>query len=526
MNMESDGNQDRPRLTKAWLLTLVVVGLLLLVTGFYGEENCRGRHAWQKYRAELIQRGEPLEASAVIPPPVSDTENFAQTPFLAPLFDFVPGTQERRDTNGFARAQHFADEFNRAGSGVTSGKAPHTNSWGLARVDFAAWDMARQERKPGTQPVIHEQKNQADSAREILKAMAAYDPVIQEIREASQRPYSRFNLAYDTPNPSVVLLPHLAVLKQLCQVLQLRALVELSLGQSEQASQDVELMFKLIDATRNEPVVIDLLVRFSETQFALQTIQYGMAKQAWSESQLKAFQQRLETINFCADAHQVLEGERVLFGGGLIDYVRTARNQFNVMQSLGSGEGQSQSIDAGSIAVALVPSGWFYFEKVNYERLMLDQMEGLIDQQRHRISPAAVEQYDAKLQATISKRGVGTVLGHRVFLNLLVPALSKVARRTAYNQAAVDEAAVACALEGYRISQGSYPPKLEDLVPRFITRLPADVVSGQPLNYHRTEDGHFVLYSVGWNQKDDGGTVALSKTGSSVDEEQGDWVWR
>jgi hypothetical protein len=35
-----------------------------------------------------------------------------------------------------------------------------------------------------------------------------------------------------------------------------------------------------------------------------------------------------------------------------------------------------------------------------------------------------------------------------------------------------------------------------------------------------------VLYSVGWNETDDGGQVVLKPDGKSVDRDQGDWVWR
>jgi hypothetical protein len=55
-------------------------------------------------------------------------------------------------------------------------------------------------------------------------------------------------------------------------------------------------------------------------------------------------------------------------------------------------------------------------------------------------------------------------------------------------------------------------------VPQFAEKLPHDIVGGQPLKYHRTGDGRFALYSVGWNEKDDGGVP-----GKAADE--GDWVW-
>jgi hypothetical protein len=45
------------------------------------------------------------------------------------------------------------------------------------------------------------------------------------------------------------------------------------------------------------------------------------------------------------------------------------------------------------------------------------------------------------------------------------------------------------------------------------------------LHYRRTESGKFLLYSVGWNETDDGGAVALKKDGSE-DRENGDWVWQ
>ena len=58
--------------------------------------------------------------------------------------------------------------------------------------------------------------------------------------------------------------------------------------------------------------------------------------------------------------------------------------------------------------------------------------------------------------------------------------------------------------------------------------------AAKPLNYHRTDDGQFVLYSVGWNETDDGGVVETKAAdatdrkseASSWDFKQGDWVWR
>ncbi|MSU36069.1 MAG: hypothetical protein EXS36_13395 [Pedosphaera sp.] len=53
-------------------------------------------------------------------------------------------------------------------------------------------------------------------------------------------------------------------------------------------------------------------------------------------------------------------------------------------------------------------------------------------------------------------------------------------------------------------------------------------MSGQPFRYERTADGRFRLWSVGWNGKDDGGTVAMSggpaSKSKAIDFEKSDWV--
>ena len=46
-----------------------------------------------------------------------------------------------------------------------------------------------------------------------------------------------------------------------------------------------------------------------------------------------------------------------------------------------------------------------------------------------------------------------------------------------------------------------------------------------PLKYRPGDDGQFLLYSVGWNETDDGGAVSTNRSGI-VDANQGDWVWR
>jgi hypothetical protein len=167
----------------------------------------------------------------------------------------------------------------------------------------------------------------------------------------------------------------------------------------------------------------------------------------------------------------------------------------------------------------LIPSGWFYQNQLRCERFMFQWYVPLADQEQRIISPTSARRADAALASEISHRNPFNVIE-----GMFIPALSGAVRKFALGQANVDLARVACALERYRIAHGSYPESLALLAPQWMETIPHDVINGQPLHYERTPDGRFLLYSVGWNETDDGGKVALGKNG--LDIQQGDWVWQ
>ncbi len=94
----------------------------------------------------------------------------------------------------------------------------------------------------------------------------------------------------------------------------------------------------------------------------------------------------------------------------------------------------------------------------------------------------------------------------------------------AFNQTMVNQTRLACALERYHLIHNEYPESLDALAPRFIGEIPRDLIGGQPLHYRRKADGNFLLYSVGWNETDDGGQV-VSQEDRPENLKKGDWVW-
>ena len=63
---------------------------------------------------------------------------------------------------------------------------------------------------------------------------------------------------------------------------------------------------------------------------------------------------------------------------------------------------------------------------------------------------------------------------------------------------------VAFALAAYRSDHGGYPEALDQLLPKYSREIPDDLFSGKALIYRPSQDG-YLLYSVGFNGKDDSG---------------------
>jgi hypothetical protein len=99
-----------------------------------------------------------------------------------------------------------------------------------------------------------------------------------------------------------------------------------------------------------------------------------------------------------------------------------------------------------------------------------------------------------------------------------MPNWVKALQKYAANQTMANQALLACALERYRLSHGEYPQSLSDLVPQLVDKLPHDLIGGGGLKYRRTGATQFILYSIGWNERDDGGIP-----GKTIAD--GDWVW-
>ena len=549
---ESPSTSGAPRLPTitrftSWLFSRSLLGCALvglaalttLIALVATEETWRGKRAWERYKHELEAQGEKLDWKDYIPPPVPDAQNFAMTPFLAPLFDFYPeprqeGQSRWRDTNGFSRAnslglkypplltaEYRPDRSWRQMTDLPAWAAALTNNAVAAAAENAAQEAFLRRygvRRPSgapeptsavaepTVPVLALTRGEA--ATEVLRALAKYNPILEELRRASQRPYVRFNVHYDDEFAPAILLPQLAVMKNAAILFQLRACAELELGQSDQAWSDTRMALYLADTVKDEPFLISKLVQVAIDQLALQPIWEGLAEHKWSDAQLTEIEQRLGKLDLLVDS--ALRGERAL-GIRRIEQTRS----LGIINPETSGRLPR--------VLTLLLRGAFYQNELSLTRMYQQLYVPVVDAATQRIYPS---------RATANEAALTSALAHgfrpyNLFARMLLPAITRAETKFAFGQTRVNLAIVACALERFRVAQGQFPESLEPLSPRFLSKSPHDIITGAPLIYRRTQDGQFILYSVGWNEKDDGGTVVMTQAKQpSADITQGDWIWQ
>jgi len=463
----------------------IIAALFTLIAMFYVVEAWRGRRAWQKCQRELKAQGEQLDWAAYVPAPVPDEQNFIKTPLLEAV-----GYRGHMDPNAWR---------------VVS-EAGRTLIW-EAWVDPEAgrkidWTRAT----PG----------------EVLDALQQIEPQLDELRAASLKPLAQFDIDRTAPfeeSPEV----NLVALRTLSQVLAFHACAELALDHRDKAFADVRVIHRLSDGLKNENTLVALMIRVALQGLALEPFWQGWADNRWSERELAGFQELFGRVDLLPEFARVMRAERAGVIG-LVEKYAVQRNEFwHVTMRSESvpkdwwGETRRQAKELGW---KLVPRGWVYQNLVSYNQRVQALVPPSLQLKPATISPAQVNRIKERVAPETPNGPYGWLS------RLAIPNFARAVEKVARIQTSVSQARIVCALERCRLARGQYPQSLTELLPQFIDQLPVDLINGSQMKYRRTNDGKFLLYSVGWNETDDGGTPPPTrKSSAKPDATQGDWVW-
>ena len=305
----------------------------------------------------------------------------------------------------------------------------------------------------------------------------------------------QFRFPINLGNGAYVNLEHLAAMRDLARTLHFEAWYAAMEDRPEDALVAIRAMVPLAESLREEPLLISQLVHIAVHGILTATVQDALNRTNFSDEQLREFQELLSTVLPPLEEHSMIRqgflGERVfnldttdLIGQQYEDYL---------------GEYWTVRFDTFSLPMRLTALEMYRQLEVTpgmVELPMIEELEGSYN-------PAFL----------VAK--------------MLLPGLAN-AREAEYRcRTTYDTAVAACAVERYRLANGSLPPSLDALVPAYLDAVPTDPfrLDGGPVSYCTEPDGGYVLYSWARNRKDDGGIPWDREKEKGSDWSNGDWIF-
>ncbi len=493
----------KPPLTPFCLLTTLIF-LLGGPHGAYPQQpdadvaEAAQKHAWEECKAALEAKGEHLDIGAFIPPPVPDDKNFALTPLLKPLLDYT-GAKDPKTGEYVLRDPDAPVKKIVAKIPGTSAVYPIPKIWMTGRArPLELWQAYYRASLPG----LGLSKSPAE---DILTVFGQYDGMFAELRrEMLARPLCRYPLHYEwgTSMP----LPHLSVLHSMFTVLSLRASAELETNRPDDAFADLEFGFRLIDTFRDEPTLIDGLVRITALTILMQPIWEGIASHHWNEKQLASLEAELKNHNILSDFNRSMRCERA---GQKIACDELRKDPKASLAKLA--DIQVDKVTQSDTALRTA----YYSNQILINTMIQEKFLGIVDAEKQIVSMSRMK------EAEIMVDNLKSASPPPFLARITMPVYASVAFKFAQIQTYLNEGAIACEIERYRLAHGKLPASLDALQ---MPDLPHDIINGQPLHYLVTGDD-YLLYSVGKNEKDDGGAIVLKPNSVAFDFDQGDLVW-
>jgi hypothetical protein len=533
-----------------------------LVGLFYAEENWRGKRDWEQCKRSAAAKSERFDLSSFELSTVPDDENFAFAPIVSNsclhAYDGYTPETELRNPNGErlldvrinARPDWKPWPTNDFQGNWQCGKvvdlkvfqayyrAAANSNWrtneyanvhrmrgGLfpRRLQASLPDKIPPQVATNEFPVAQQPQS---PAADVLLALSKYDSALDELRQASLRPFFRFPLRQRPDSTNGSSPPDLTPFRECMGVLRLRAVAELENNQSEKALADVTLMLFIANLNRHEPwrELWRQRWRINGINSALQPVWQGLVGHRWSDAQLDAIEEELAQFDFLADYQYLVRSWRAETLEEINSMEQERFHNFWAQLYFGSDlDDRSlwQRIFDMDTLLAFMPKGWFYENKVAVARLSEESLRTDAEVKQKILSAGVATRFEEAMASNHQHRGLRDFA-----IEIMYSGFAREAQTFAFTQSSLDRARVACALERYRLAEGEYPATLDELAPRFIKNVPNDIINDRPLHYRRA-NGHFLLYSVGWNGVDDGGVVAYSKDWfyATLDKGRGDWVW-
>lgn len=508
---------------KRWIRGLVwtAVTIVTLYALLAAWVNWSGARQWRATQAMLKAEGESLDFRAVASEPIADAENFCAIPLLKDL-SLVVDNDANKGTPGERRKRLEALKMPSEGKG---GARPKLTNAMLARcADLKVW--AEWLRQDGPMPMP---ADSGDAAREVLSALSKHDAVMRELAAGLNRPGAQWTPAWKTRElPAMLLsitLPHYSILMGLNQTLSLRAIAAARAGDAAGAHESALVIARINQACLDEPMLIGLLFGASGVAVLHGTVWEICDAQAGTVEDFTNLESALASLDFRSAMLQAWRGE-LASSVDTMQFIKRSHDIPAGISVIPSSDSHAFRVLV-NLAVRAIPLGLI---DSNCAVLAERELRYLIKPMRDQGWSAVFESAQEWDEEIIEMKKDFWLHPSYLLASLFAPAGKSVAFRAAYSQVLVNQAMIACALERYRIEHGNYPDALNAVTLANGKPLPLDVMNGKPMNYRKTAEGKYALWSVGFDGKDDDGKQVLDEkkpenTKFHAPTYTGDWVW-
>jgi hypothetical protein len=314
-----------------------------------------------------------------------------------------------------------------------------------------------------------------------------------------------------------LLLPHLDQLKRTEKLAAGSAMQALYAGNYSEVRSDLLTAADLIRLFPNEPFMISDLVRIAMAQIAISATWEALQSGEWTDPQLAELEQKWNGVNFFNGCEQTLSRERAEAIAGMKELRETSYSNFVAATTMpwgGSGNSGSTTIQA-AIQEKMRQlydrsqywqwkSSWSYDEELFCLQLSEAELESARSANSTGSFAPAFNRLNQERDSLVQLHPDG-VDHFMVFGQGLGGWSIRYLQQLAGAETVRRLTVTAIALKRYHLQHGVYPATLDDLVPAFLSALPADFMDGKPLRYKLRPDGDFLLYSVGEDGVDNGG---------------------
>jgi len=352
----------------------------------------------------------------------------------------------------------------------------------------------------------------------VNQNQSLYDPACDAILSGP----IQFNL--NASRGASMLLPHLAIMKNLAQTFGDRTILALHDGNQNAAFTNLLAATRLVTAWDVEPTEMSHMIRFVDMAIAFNTTWQVLQTNNWPDEKLARMQVEWESVNFFTNLPEVVAFTRASriaaydydrnealnppmpfkeFFIGSLQFPQELWSEYRYRWSQGKYLRGGMYEDEKDVLL-------FYRDREVEQRhavqaptwMQMRQLPGVTNEVFFQ------SKYQSRVQAMMNIRRIGMGFQRQGSSFLGRAAEAEAERRILIT---------AIALERYRGKFGSYPQNLAALTPGFLKAPLPDFMDGQPLRYRLNDDGHFLLYSVAQDCVDNGGKMRRNFRDTGLD---------